>query len=146
MNHEKTGLLLISFNIRVAAATSTLRPQMTGLLSFLLKLINWFRLQDSFLATTKRREKEENKKGQNKGSGYLARYSKLCSKYRWTDSSHCYHLGSAKLGTISKANFFFNPLHVCSFGRFLQQAISFCKGTNNRVFSSCKSVILHLIM
>lgn len=63
-----------------------LRPQMTGLLSFLLKLINWFRLWDGFLATTKKkREKGENKKGKNKERGCLVRYLKLCRKFRWTD-------------------------------------------------------------
>lgn len=39
-----------------------LRPQMTGLLSLLLKLMNWLRLQDGFLAATKKMEREKKKK------------------------------------------------------------------------------------
>lgn len=39
-----------------------LRPQMTGLLSFLLKLINWLRLQDGFLAATKKKWNGKEKK------------------------------------------------------------------------------------
>jgi len=77
---------------------------MTGLLSFPLELINWFRLQDSFLAITKKREKEEDKKGENKENGCLVRYLKLCRKFRWTEQSCCCHLGSTKLWKISKAN------------------------------------------
>lgn len=100
---ERVGPLQISFNIRESPATSVLRPHMTGLLSFLLEMVNWFRFQDGFLATTKVKEREENKKeGKNKGSGYLGRYVKLCREFRWTDKSWCCHLGSTKLGNISQ--------------------------------------------
>lgn len=62
---------------------------MTGLLSFLLKLINWLRLQDGFLAATKKKMEWEEKKGKNKGSGsgYPGRYLMLCVKFRWTVTS-----------------------------------------------------------
>lgn len=65
---------------------------MTGLLSLLLKLMNWLRLQDGFLAATKKMEREEKKKkeGKNKGSGsgYPGRCRMLCIKFRWTETSH----------------------------------------------------------
>lgn len=100
---ERVGPLQISFNIRESAATSVLMPQMTGLLSFLLEMVNWFRFRGSFWATSKLREREENKKeGKNKVSDYLGRYVKLCREFRWTDKSWCCHLGSTKLGNVSE--------------------------------------------
>lgn len=66
---------------------------MTGLLSLLLKLMNWLRLQDGFLAATKKNGmggEKKKKEGKNKGSGsgYPGRCLMLCVKFRWTETSH----------------------------------------------------------
>jgi hypothetical protein len=53
MKNYEAVLLLISLNTKVSAVPSVLQPEMTVLLSFPLKLINWFRPRAAFSAATR---------------------------------------------------------------------------------------------